>query len=182
MSLSLYLSLSIRSGAFLVAKLGFWGIFGITLGVAAGVLIALYFVGKRLQKKQDAAQAQIEQAKQTVSILVIDKKKLKAKDAGLPEAAMAAIPWYAKNAKMPVVKAKIGPQIMSLIADQAVYEIIPVKKECKVALSGMYITELKAVRGSKIPDPPKKKKLWERIFKRGDAKADAKKSSGKKNK
>ena len=182
MSISLYLTLSIHTGPFLVAKLGFWGVFAIALGVAAGVLIALYFVGKRMQKKQDEAQAQIDQAKQTVSILVIDKKKLKAKNAGLPEAAMAAIPWYAKNAKMPVVKAKIGPQIMSLIADQKVYDIIPVKKECKVALSGMYITELKSVRGGKIPDPPKKKKIWERIFKRDEKKADTKKNTGKKNK
>ena len=164
MSISLYLTLSIHTGPFLVAKLGFWGVFAIALGVAAGVLIALYFVGKRMQKKQDEAQAQIDQAKQTVSILVIDKKKLKAKNAGLPEAAMAAIPWYAKNAKMPVVKAKIGPQIMSLIADQKVYDIIPVKKECKVALSGMYITELKSVRGGKVPEKPAKVNFFKRTL------------------
>ena len=64
-------------------------------------------------------------------------------------------------------------------ADQAVFDIIPVKRECKVALSGMYITELKAVRGGKIPDPPKKKKLWERILRRDDA---AKKTASNKKK
>ncbi len=141
-----------------------WAILGIVLGVLVAILAGLYIAGRRLQKKQDSAQAQIENSKQTVSILVIDKKKLRASESGLPDAALAQIPWYAKRAKMPIVKAKIGPQIMSLMADQKVYDIIPVKKECKVALSGIYIAELKSVRGGKIPEPEKKKNIFKRIF------------------
>ena len=178
MSYSLYLALSLRPVTFL-ALMSTWGVLAIVLGVVAAVLVALYFYGKRLQKKQDDAQAQIDAQKQTVSILVIDKKKLRPKESGLPEMALSQIPWYAKRAKLPIVKAKIGPQIMSLVADQGVFDVIPVKKECKVSLSGIYITEIKSVRGGKIPDPPKKKKLWERILRRDDA---AKKTASNKKK
>ena len=143
-----------------------WGILGIIFGVVLAVIAALYFFGRRLQKRQAAAEEQVQNSKQTVSILVIDKKMMKAADSGLPEAAISQIPWYAKRAKMPIVKAKIGPQIVSLMADQKVFEVIPVKKECKVALSGIYIAELKSVRGGKIPEPEKKKNLFQRIFKR----------------
>ena len=45
---------------------------------------------------------------------------------------------------------------MTLIADPKVYEIIPVKKEVKAVVSGIYITEIKSVRGGAIPAPPKK--------------------------
>ena len=163
----------------LLPLISVWGVLGIVLGVAAVVLAVLYFVGRRLQKKQAAAEEQIQSSKQTVSILVIDKKLLKPADSGLPEAALAQIPWYAKRAKMPIVKAKIGPQIMSLMADQKVFDIIPVKKECKVALSGIYICELKSVRGGKIPDPPKKKNLFQRIFRRDKAEQTKNKAKAK---
>ena len=162
----------------LLPLISVWGILGIILGVVAVALVVLYIVGRKLQKKQANAEEQIQAAKQTVSILVIDKKMLKPAESGLPEAALAQIPWYAKRAKMPIVKAKIGPQIMSLMADQKVFEIIPVKKECKVALSGIYIAELKSVRGGKIPDPPKKKTLLQKIFKKDPNAKAAKNSKG----
>ena len=50
----------------------------ITAILAIG-LVVLYFVGKRMQKKQEEQQAQMEAASQTVSMLVIDKKRLKDK-------------------------------------------------------------------------------------------------------
>lgn len=43
-------------------------------------LVALYFFGKKAQKKQEEQQAQIEAAKQTVSMLIIDKKRLPLKE------------------------------------------------------------------------------------------------------
>ena len=79
------------------------------------------------------------------------------------EVALSQLPWYAKGQKLPIVKAKIGPQIMSLMCDAEVFEIIPVKKECKVALSGIYIAELKAVRGGKVPEKPAKVGALKRI-------------------
>ena len=36
-----------------------------------------------------------------------------------------------RNSKMPIIKAKIGPQIMSLICDEKIFDSVPVKKEVK---------------------------------------------------
>ena len=121
------------------------------------LLVVLYFVGKKLQKKQAEQQAQIEAAKQTVTMLVIDKKKLKLKDAGFPAVVLEQTPKYMRRAKFPIVKAKIGPQIMSLICDASIFDIVPVKKEVKATVSGIYITDVKGIRG-KLNTPPAKKK------------------------
>ena len=47
--------------------------------------VVLYFVGKKAEKKQADQQAQLDAVAQTVSILVIDKGRMKLKDAGLPD-------------------------------------------------------------------------------------------------
>lgn len=49
------------------------------------VLAVLYFLGRKLEKRQVEQQQALEAAAQTVSMLVIDKKKMKLKDAGLPK-------------------------------------------------------------------------------------------------
>ena len=135
----------------------------VVLGLAIFVLVFLIIYGRRMQKKQSAAEEQMEATKQQVSILVIDKAKKKVTEAGLPDSVVEQTPKYARFMKMPVVKAKVGPRIMTLIADPKVYEIIPVKKTCTVMVSGIYITELKSVRGGSVPKAPKKKKLVERL-------------------
>lgn len=142
-----------------------WHILLIILLVILAVLVVLYFVGTKMAKKQEAQKAQMEAMKQTVSMLVIDKKKMKLKDAGLPDIVMQEVPKYMRRAKMCFVKAKIGPKIMTLIADNNVFEAIPTKKEVKVVVSGIYITEIKSVRGGSIITPPKKKKFFDRFKK-----------------
>ena len=57
-----------------------WHIMLIVLAVVAAVMAGLYFYGKKLQKRQNEAQAQIDAMKQVASILVIDKKMLKMKE------------------------------------------------------------------------------------------------------
>jgi len=95
--------------------------------------------------------------------MAIDKKKLKIKEAGLPPIVYEQTPWYAKRMKVPVVKAKIGTKIMTMIADEKVFLQLPLKTEVKVVISGLYITEIKSVpRGGLIP-LPKKKTLGQRI-------------------
>ncbi len=140
-----------------------WQIVLIILLVLIAVLAVLFFVGTRLQKKQAASQEQMEAMKQTLSILVIDKKKMRLKEANLPDVVMQQTPKYMRRAKMPFVKAKVGPRVMTLIADPRVYEQIPVKKECKVTISGIYITEIKSVRGGSVLPLPQKKSLLDRI-------------------
>ena len=129
----------------------------ILLAIAAIVLVILYFLGSKLQKRQAEQQQMLDAAAQTVSILVIDKKKMKMTEAGFPKMVVDQTPKYMRWAKVPVVKAKIGPKVMTLIADAGVFESLPVKTEAKVVLSGIYITQIKSVRGGAIPAPPKKK-------------------------
>jgi len=120
----------------------------VTAVIVVAVLTALYFVGRKLQKRQEESEAQMKAAAQTVSMLVIDKKKMKLKDANLPKIVLDQTPKYLRGSKVPIVKAKIGPKVMSLICDAKVFDIIPVKKEVKAVLSGIYIMDVRGLRGS----------------------------------
>ena len=128
-------------------------------------VVALYFYGSKLQRRQVEQEEMLEQMEQTVSILVIDKKIMPIKEAALPPQVLEQTPWYMKRAKVPVVKAKIGKNIIVLMAENKAYEVLPVKTEAKVVLSGMYIREVKSVRGQTIQKPEQKKKFWDRFKK-----------------
>ena len=134
----------------------------VILVLLIAAVIFLYFYGKKLQDQQASQQAAFDAAKQTVSMLVIDKKKLRISQSGLPQIVVEQQPWYTKWMKVPIVKAKVGPRIMTFMADAAVFDVIPLKTECKVVISGLYITELKSARGG-IPQVQKKKTLRDRV-------------------
>lgn len=118
--------------------------------------VVLYIVGRKLQKKQEDSQAQMQASAQTVSILVIDKKMMKMKEANLPKIVLDQTPKYMRGSKVPIVKAKIGPKVMSLVCDAKVFDLVPVKKEVKAVLSGIYIMDVKGVRGNLEPKKEKK--------------------------
>lgn len=124
--------------------------------------IVLYFLGKRAEKKQAEQQQQLDAVAQTMSMLIIDKKKMRLKDAGFPQIVIDNTPKYLRRSKVPVVKAKIGPKIMTLMCDAQVYPLIPVKKEVKATVSGIYITAVKGVRGP-LETPQKKKGFFARL-------------------
>ena len=137
----------------------------VILIIIAAALAVLYFVGRKLEKRQVEQQNLLQAAAQTVTMLVIDKKKLKIKDANLPKVVYEQTPKYMRWAKIPMVKAKVGPKVMTLLADDKVFAALPVKAEVKVVISGIYITELKSIRGGAIPAPPKKKGFFDRFKK-----------------
>ncbi len=134
----------------------------VILIVAAIVLAVLYYFGRKMEKRQVEQQSMIDAQKQTVTIMAIDKKKMKITESGLPEAAISQTPWYAKRVKVPVVKVKIGPKIVTMLADEMVYQQLPLKTEAKVVISGLYITEIKHARGGLLPIE-KKKTLGEKV-------------------
>lgn len=109
-------------------------------------IVVLYFLGKKAEKKKEEQDAQIAAAAQNVTMLVIDKKRMPLKDAGLPQIVMEQAPKLMRRSKLPIVKAKIGPRIMTLIADEKIFEDIPVKKEVRATVSGLYITSVKGLR------------------------------------
>ena len=132
--------------------------FLIVLGVIVLILLAimavLYFVGKKMQKRQEESQAQMQAASQTATILVIDKKRMKLKEAGLPKVVLENTPKYLRGSKVPIVKAKIGPKVMSLMCDDKIFPVLPVKKELKVVISGIYIM---GVKGRNVLENPEEK-------------------------
>ena len=136
----------------------------VILVILIAAVIALYFFGKKAQKKQDEQQAQIQANKQTVSMLVIDKKRMPLKDSGLPQMVIDQTPKMMRRAKLPIVKAKVGPRIMTLICDAAIFDQIPVKKEVKATVSGIYITKVTGVRGPL--EKPEGKVSWRTKLKR----------------
>ena len=132
--------------------------FLIVLGVIVLILLAimavLYFVGKKMQKRQEESQAQMQAASQTATILVIDKKRMKLKEAGLPKVVLENTPKYLRGSKVQIVKAKIGPKVMSLMCDDKIFPVLPVKKELKVVISGIYIM---GVKGRNVLENPEEK-------------------------
>lgn len=148
----------------------------LTIVLAVLLIIAgvLYFLGKKAKKKQDAQQEQINAMKQTVSMLIIDKKRMKLKEAGLPQAVVDQSPRLMRGAKLPIVKAKVGPQILSLVCDEKIFDTVPIRKEVKAVISGIYITEVKGLHGKNQAAPKKKqgffKRLSEKIQEKGGAK------------
>ena len=113
-----------------------WGIVLLVIFVILlAVFIGLMIFGNKLRKQQDEQQAQIDAAKQVMSMLIIDKKKMKLKDANLPKMVLEQTPKYLRGSKMPIVKAKIGPRIMTLMADPKVFDLLPVKAEVNAEVS-----------------------------------------------
>lgn len=144
-----------------------WGIvLLVILVILIAVFITLLIVGNKLRKKQNAQQAQIDASKQIMSMLIIDKKRMKLKEANLPKMVLEQTPRYLRGSKMPIVKAKIGPRVMTLMADPKIFEQLPIKAEVKAEVSGIYITGIKSVRGGKIVVEEKKKKGLKKFFSR----------------
>lgn len=75
-----------------------------------------------------------------------------------PQKVIDQTPKLMRRSKLPIVKAKIGPKIMTLVADESIYDLIPVKKEVKADVSGIYIIGVRGLRGALTP--PAKKKGW----------------------
>lgn len=158
----------------------FFNVILIIFVIVVVVLGALYFLGRKLEKKQVEQQNMLEAAAQSVSILVIDKKKMKLKEANLPKAVMEQTPKYMQRMNVPVVKAKIGPRVMTLLADGDVFNILPVKTEARVVISGIYITQVKSIRGGAVPTAPKKKGFLEKIGLKKKKAAKEEPAAGKK--
>ena len=118
--------------------------------------VVLYFLGKKAEKKQAQQQEQLAAAAQTVSMLIIDKGRLRLKDAGFPSVIVENTPKYLRRSKVPVVKAKVGPKVMILMCDAEIFPMVPVKKEVKATISGIYITAVRGIRGP-LETPQKKK-------------------------
>ncbi len=151
-----------------------WKILLIVALVIIALIVVLYFLGKKAQKKQAEQQEVMEANKQTVSMLIIDKKRMKLRDAGLPQSVVEQTPKALRGSKLPIIKAKAGPQILSLICDEKIFDAVPVKKEVKAVVSGLYVLDVKGLHGKIEPPPSKKKGRFRRALEAAQEKAGAK--------
>ena len=127
----------------------------VVIVILIAIIVALYFLGKKAQKKQAEQQEQIDAYKQNVTMLIIDTKLM-------------------RRSKLPIVKAKVGPQIVTLVADEKIYDEIPVKKEVKAVVSGIYITSVRGLHGKTAPVEQKKKSRFKQALERAQEKAGVK--------
>lgn len=115
-------------------------IIALSIAAFAGTFI---FFKKRMQKKATEQQDLVDKHKVTVSILVLEKRMDKITNANLPKSVVDQIPKIYKLKKIPIVKAKIGPQVMDLLCDEKVYDKLPEKKTVMVELAGIFIAGIK---------------------------------------
>lgn len=151
-----------------------WIIALIIILVLAAIFAILYFLGKKAQKKQAEQQEAMQANKQTCSMLIIDKKRMKIKDSGLPQMVIDQTPKMMRGSRLPIVKAKVGPQILSLVCDEKIFNSVPIKKEVKAVVSGIYILDVKGLHGKAAAAPQKKKSMWKRAMEKAQEKAGAK--------
>jgi len=126
--------------------LGIWDIAILVSVIVVAIAVGLYFLNRWAGKKSLQQQQMVDTHKQSVPIYVIDKKKDKLTNANFPKAVLDQMPRMGKLMKMPLVKAKIGPQIMTLMCDKDVYAALPVKKTVTVELAGAYIVGMKGMK------------------------------------
>ena len=141
----------------------------VILAILVVLFVALLIYGRKMQKKQEASQEDIRSGAQTFSVLVIDKKRMRIKDAGFPQIVLDQTPKYLRRAKVPVVKAKIGPKVATLMCEEKVFDLIPIKKEIKAVINGIYILDVKGLRGGLEQRPAKQsffKKMKSKITKK----------------
>ncbi len=107
--------------------------------VVAAILGGLLFFNRWAAKKYGAQQDMLDKSKMVTSIFVLNKKKMRLKDANLPKIVLQNIPKFYTVFKMPMVQAKIGNKVMNLICDKKVFKKLELKKNCKVEMAGIYI-------------------------------------------
>lgn len=87
---------------------------------------------------------------------------MRLKDANFPKIVLEQTPKIYRRHKVSVVKVKIGPKILTMMCDDRIFDSIPVKKEIKAVINGIYIMEVKGLR-SNLEAAPKKKGFMARM-------------------
>ena len=153
-----------------------WDIAILIFVVLAVVILVLYLLNRWASRRMVEQQGMIEKHKATTTIYVIDKKKERAHKANFPKVVQEQLPKWNRLMKVPLVKAKVGPQIMTLMCDQRVFDVLPLKKTVKVDMAGIYIVNMKGMKtkremqelrrsrkGGEIVTQPWHKRLLQRI-------------------
>lgn len=115
----------------------------IVLAVVAAGVVVYRILKNKVKKKMDDQQELVNQHKVPASILVLEKRMDKIANANIPKSVIEQIPKVYKIKKVPIVKAKIGAQVMDLLCDEGVFEKLPERKTVRVDLAGIFIAAVK---------------------------------------
>lgn len=127
-----------------------WWILYIILGVVIAAIVAgWFFLKKRMEQKVSLQKDLVDQHKIATSILILEKRMDKVSNANIPKSVIAQIPKIYKFRKVPIVKAKIGPQVMDLLCDEDIFNKLPERKSVNVELAGIFIAGIKQQKGKK---------------------------------
>ena len=127
-----------------------WWILYIILGVVIAATVAgWFFLKKRMEQKVSLQKDLVDQHKIATSILILEKRMDKVSNANIPKSVIAQIPKIYKFRKVPIVKAKIGPQVMDLLCDEDIFNKLPERKSVNVELAGIFIAGIKQQKGKK---------------------------------
>lgn len=140
--------------------MNYWYIFWIALPFVIGLIVLIFlFLKKRMNAKMDEQKAMIQQHKMNANIFVIEKKRDRLSNANMPKQVTDQMPKFLKFKKMPLVTAKVGPQVVTLVCDEEIYKKVPERKNINVDIAGIYIAEVKSSsQKSSTPRKSKKKK------------------------
>jgi len=126
--------------------LGAWDIAILVSIIIAVIVVIFYFLhrwaGRRMAEQQDM----VTKHKQTATMYIIDKKKDKVTNAHFPKAITSQMPRMSRLMKMPLVKAKVCKEIMTLMCDASVFDALPLKKTVTVDVAGAYIVGMKGLK------------------------------------
>ncbi len=126
-------------------------------------LVVFFFVttkiGKSRQAKNIEAQSLLEQHKMVTPILVIEKRYEKPSLSNMPKSYYDKLPAKSRRQKYGILKAKVGPQIVTLFCEKSAYDVFIPKKTYKVELAGNIIM---GIVGMNIEDK-KDKTIREKI-------------------
>jgi len=127
-----------------------WWWLYLILAVVIGLLVAGYFfLKKKMQKKMDDQKELVDQHKVAATILVLEKRMDKINNANIPKGVIEQIPKIYKLKKIPIVKAKIGPQVMDLLCEEDIFSKLPEKKSVNVEIAGIFIAGILKTGGGK---------------------------------
>jgi hypothetical protein len=127
----------------------FWQEWGgyILIALVLALIVAgffLYrFIKNKLQKRMNDQQEMVNHHKVPASILILEKRRDRIQNANVPKSVLEQVPKIYKLKKMPIVKAKIGPQVMDLLCDEEVFDKLPERKTVRVEMAGIFIAAVK---------------------------------------
>jgi len=121
-------------------------IWGIIIAVAIIIGVVFFIVRKKIKSKISEQQTMVDQHKVATSILVLEKRRGKISEASIPKNLISQIPKIYRIKKVPLIKAKVGNQVLDFLCDEAIFKKIPEKKTVVVEVAGLFICSVKQTK------------------------------------